>query len=203
MKDKIIDKFMINKKKIFVISGPSGVGKSTLIKMLIKEFPRDISCVVSCTTRGIREGEQDGKDYYFLKHDEFQRLINEDKFVEYVECFGNMYGTAKFAIENTISKYNSCILDLEWEGAYNFIHNNNYFTNKYDVYGILILPPSISSLCSRLQNRNSETKESLKIRLCESFNIKNVAKYDYIIVNDNVNIAYEKLKNIFLFHAKI
>lgn len=192
MKDNYSGIFM--KKKAFVISGPSGTGKSTIIKMILDNFGDKITSVVSCTTRKKRDFEENGVDYYFITEKEFKDLVKENKFIEYVQCFGNFYGTAKFAVENALSKTDCCILDLEWGGAYNVLHKNAL--EMCETVGILILPPSIHELASRLKNRNSESEESLKLRLYESFNVKNVAKYEHVIINYDVEKSYEELLGI-------
>lgn len=181
------------KKHIFVISGPSGAGKSTLINMLLNEFS-GISTVVSHTTRNIRENEVNGQDYHFVSQIEFQKMIKLNQFIEYVECFGNWYGTSLASIMDALRNSNICIMDLEWEGAFNILHNDIGIEGTKTT-GILILPPSITALKNRLNGRGSETSETLQRRITESFAVKKIAKYDYIIINNNLNSAYNQLKD--------
>ncbi|MDR1488755.1 MAG: guanylate kinase [Holosporales bacterium] len=189
-------------KTVFVISGPSGSGKSTLINMLINDFS-DISPTVSHTTRRMRSGEVDGKDYYFVNQERFAEMIQNGQFIEHVKCFGNFYGTSLMTVERSFEKNNLCIMDLNWEGAYNLLHdgnNNNVLSLKSDnlkKIGVLILPPSFKTLRDRLQKRNSETNESFESRLSESFVVEKIAKYDYVLINGNITESYNDLKEIY------
>lgn len=191
---------MNNQKKIFVISGPSGTGKSTLINMLLKEFGGIVTNVISCTTRNRREIEIDGVDYHFINNDKFLEMIEDGQFIEYVKCFGNYYGTSIPAIKKALEKCNSCIMDIEWEGAYKVLQSDLIDGAKRT--GILILPPSISSLKQRLMNRRSETDDTLRVRIDDSFKASKIANYDYVIINNNIDNAYQDLKSIFLTSVK-
>lgn len=178
-------------KTILIFSGPSGAGKSTLIKYLLSNL-KSVDLTVSCTTRVPREGEKNGLDYHFITHDKFETLVKQNEFIEHVSCYGNRYGTLKKAVNDVLEKNEICILDLEFEGAYNVLSKNIF---EFNCFGILVLPPSLKTLKSRLQNRNSETIESLNLRLKESFQPKQIAKYDYIIINKNLDEAKAELIN--------
>ncbi len=127
-------------------------------------------------------------------------MINRSEFIEYVNCFGNFYGTSILAIQESFKKYKACIMDLEWNGAFRMLHGN--LLEQYQKIGILILPPSITTLRTRLNNRGSETNESLKQRIDESFKVQNVAHYNYAIINNDINDAYNDLTQIFMKHCR-
>ncbi len=183
-------------KKIFVISGPSGSGKSTLINMIINEN-NNIATIVSHTTRNKRLTETNGVDYHFISKPQFREMIQNGEFVEHVECFGNGYGTSLTSIKKSLEKHNLCIMDLEWNGAFNVL--NNQKTLEIKAIGILILPPSIKAIKNRLNNRGTETQESLEKRVNESFIVDKIAKYDFIIVNNNLKDAYKELQRIICY----
>ena len=181
------------KKKIFVISGPSGAGKSTLINYILENF-KDAGLTVSCTTRKPRNGETPAVDYHFISQNDFETLIKNDEFIEHVECYGNRYGTLKSEISNVLKHKNICILDMEFKGAHNILSKN---TINSDCSGILILPPSLKALKDRLINRKSETEESLNKRISEAFNFENIASYQHVIINKDINDAKSEIFKIF------
>lgn len=161
--------------------------------MILREM-QNLSIVVSHTTRTKRINEIDGKDYHFVSKQEFQEMIDNGQFVEYVECFGNLYGTSLSSIDEALKSHDSCIMDLEWRGGFNILHNQKITRTR--LTGILILPPSIKTLKNRLNNRKSETSESLERRIRESFTVDKIAKYDHIIVNKNLDTAIRELRDI-------
>ena len=184
-------------KTVFVFSGPSGSGKSTIIKLLLKRF-QNVGSTVSCTTRQKRETETDGVDYHFLSEQEFQKYITEGKFIEYVECYGNRYGTLKSAVENVLLYKDACVLDLDFEGASRILSLE--FKGAKTV-GILILPPSIKSMETRLLNRRSETQDSLNKRLDESFDIKTIGDYETVIINKDLEVSVKETIDMFKAHS--
>ena len=145
------------KNILMAISGPSGVGKGTLVKALLAER-EDVTVSVSCTTRPPRAGERDGKEYFFLTRAEFERRIAEDDFLEYDEHFGNYYGTPKSFVRETLKK-KSVILEIDVVGALNA---KKVFP---ECVLIMIVPPSEEELKKRLKARNSETEEQIANRL--------------------------------------
>lgn len=183
------------KKLILVFSGPSGAGKSTLINYLLKEF-NDARLTVSHTTRKPRDGETEGISYNFVTKEQFLRMVENDEFVEHVECFGNYYGTSKKAINDVLKRKDICVLDLEYEGAYAILNDANF---KNRCVGILVLPPSYNALKRRLVERNSETPESLDKRLNDSFKVKKIAQYQFVLINKE--IEHSKRKIIDLVHT--
>ncbi|PVD38139.1 hypothetical protein C0Q70_00750 [Pomacea canaliculata] len=181
-----------------VVSGPSGSGKSTLLNRLFKEFPDCFAFSVSHTTRQPRKGEEDGKDYYFVKREEFEELIKNNGFLEYAQFSGNMYGTSKMAVQTIQESGKLCILDVEING----VKSIKKAGMKPEPRFIFVKPPSIESLKSRLEGRGTETEESLKKRLETAQEAMDYAAkpgaYDHIIVNDDFDVAYEKLRGILL-----
>ena len=180
------------KKAVIVFSGPSGAGKSTLINYLLDNY-NEAGLTTSHTTRKPRIGEKDGVDYYYVSQDAFQDMVNAGEFIEYVKCYGNMYGTSKKAIDIVLYNKNICILDLDYEGAYKVLENNLL---PYKCFGILILPPSIETLKKRLIERNSENEHELATRLTNSFQIRLIANYKYVIINDDLDISKKCIDNI-------
>lgn len=181
------------KNLVFVFSGPSGAGKTTLIKYVLDIFSDKIGTTVSCTTRKQRAGETEGVDYHFMSKEDFEISIKNGEFLEYVECYGNMYGTLKNSVKQVLLQKEACIIDVEFKGAYNILTNGIL---DFNCIGILILPPSIEALKERLMLRKSETEESLNKRLVESFTPENIADYKHVIINKNLESAKKELINI-------
>jgi guanylate kinase len=182
------------KKAIFIISGPSGSGKTTLIKHVLHTFPDEIGISISCTTRPQRIHELDGIDYHFIPQERFITLIKNDEFLEYTECYGNRYGTLKSSVNNLLQNKRICIMDVEYSGAGKIL--SQQFAPTITKIGILILPPSISALKNRLLNRKSETITSLNRRVTESFDIGKIARYDHILINDQINRSKNEICQI-------
>ncbi|XP_062280554.1 guanylate kinase 1b [Scomber scombrus] len=177
-----------------VLSGPSGAGKSTLMKRLIKDHEGVFGFSVSHTTRNPRPGEEDGKDYHYTTKEAMQEGIERGDFIENAEFSGNMYGTSKAAIEDVQAQNLICILDVDIQGV-----NRIKETDLNPIY-ISIQPPSMEILEKRLRDRQTETEESLQKRL-EAARIdmelsKEPGVFDVIIINDDLERAYEELKEI-------
>ncbi|XP_046707284.1 guanylate kinase [Silurus meridionalis] len=175
-----------------VFSGPSGAGKSTLLKKLLGEFDGVFGFSVSHTTRKPRPGEQNGKDYHYVKREDMQAGIANGDFIESAEFSGNMYGTSKAAVQAVQAQNLICILDIDMQGVKSIKK-----TNLNPIY-ISIQPPSMDVLEKRLRARKTETEESLQKRLqaalIEVEFSKEAGQFDVVIVNDNLDEAYEKLK---------
>ncbi|XP_070764699.1 guanylate kinase 1b [Enoplosus armatus] len=177
-----------------VLSGPSGAGKSTLMKRLIKDHEGVFGFSVSHTTRNPRPGEEDGKDYHYTTREAMQEGIDNGDFIENAEFSGNLYGTSKAAIEDVQSKNLICILDVDIQGV-----KRIKGTDLNPIY-ISIQPPSMEILEKRLRERQTETEESLQKRL-EAARIdmelsKEPGVFDVVIINDDLERAYEELKDI-------
>ena len=177
------------KHVLMAVSGPAGVGKGTIVKTII-ERREDVVESVSCTTRLPREGEIDGKHYFFLTKEEFLRRIKENDFLEYDEHFGNYYGTPRSFVEKTLQA-KSVILEIDVVGALNV---KKVFP---ECVLVMIAPPTIEELKRRLIERGSEDEESLKERLARlEFELGQKDKYDYFIVNDDLDTAITEVEQI-------
>ncbi|XP_029684278.1 guanylate kinase 1b isoform X2 [Takifugu rubripes] len=177
-----------------VLSGPSGAGKSTLLKRLMKEHEGVFGFSVSHTTRNPRPGEENGKDYHFTTREAMQEGIDNGDFIENAEFSGNMYGTSKAAIEDVQAQNLICILDVDIQGVRRIKE-----TDLNPIY-ISIQPPSMDILEKRLRDRQTETEDSLQKRL-EAARIdmelsQEPGMFDMVIINDDLERAYEELKEI-------
>ena len=177
------------KNILMAISGPSGVGKGTLVKALLARR-KDLIESVSCTTRAPRKGERDGREYFFLKREEFLSRIEKGDFLEYDEHFGNFYGTPKSFVKEAL-KEKSVILEIDVVGALNA---KKAFP---ECVLVMIVPPSEEELKRRLKGRNSETDEEIERRLSRmEYECSKKDEYDYIVVNDALDGAESKLEEI-------
>lgn len=177
------------KNKLLVISGPSGVGKGTLVKA-IKARRADVVESISCTTRAPREGETHGKEYFFLSKEEFLRRIADKDFLEYDEHFGNYYGTPKSFVKEMLQE-KSVILEIDVVGALN--------AKKAIPESVLIMiaPPSVEELKRRLVGRGTETDEAIENRLSRlEYELSQQDKYDYVVVNDDLERAIGEIESI-------
>ena len=185
---------MSDKKRglLIVISGPSGAGKGTICKELLKKND-NLLISVSATTRSPRNGEVDGVNYHFLSENEFITRLEKDDFLEHAQVYGNYYGTPKSNVDSMLESGKDVILEIDIQGALKVKENT-----EEGVF-IFILPPSMEELKQRIINRGSETPESLMKRFKSAYKeINFVSRYNYAVVNDEVNIAVEKLEAIIL-----
>jgi guanylate kinase len=177
------------KHVLLAVSGPSGVGKGTIVKTIINRRA-DVVESVSCTTRPPREGEVNGKHYFFLSKEEFERRIAEDDFLEYNEHFGNYYGTPKSFVKEAL-KDKSVIMEIEVVGALNA---KKTFP---ECLLVMVVPPSVDELKKRLKGRGSETEEQIEKRLARmNYELSHRDQYDYVIVNDDLETAIADLCKI-------
>lgn len=180
----------LQKGNLIVISGPSGSGKGTICNELIKRNS-NIWISISCTTRDMRPGDEEGKTYYFLNKEEFENRIKNNEFLEYAKYNENYYGTLKSKIEDKLEQGYDVILEIEVQGA---LKVKNMLP---DTIFIFIMPPSMKELKSRLENRNTETKEKVLSRFKIAYKeINEFSKYNYVVVNDNLNDAVNKVESI-------
>lgn len=175
---------------LIVISGPSGAGKGTICKRFM-ERNKNVSLSVSATTRSPRNGEVEGVNYYFMSKEKFKEKINDNDFLEYAEVYDNYYGTPKSNVQEMLDSGKDVILEIDIQGALKVKENS-----EEGVF-IFILPPSMEELKQRIINRGSETQESLMKRFKSAYKeINFVSRYNYAVVNDEVEIAVEKLEAI-------
>jgi guanylate kinase len=178
--------------RLFVISGSSGVGKGTVINEFLRRHS-DFKLSVSCTTRGKREGEEHGVNYFFLSQEEFKKCVENNEFLEWAEFSGNCYGTKKEFVENCLSKGENLILEIDTKGALNVKKIMPEATL------IFIAPPSVEELEARLRGRHTETEEAIQKRLASiKLEIENSKMFDYKIVNDTVDNAVKQLEEIIM-----
>lgn len=175
----------------FIVSAPAGTGKTTLIEMLKEEFP----CVtqsISCTTRAPRKGEIDGVHYQFIDRKDFERRIDNGEFLEYVKLYGEYYGTSKQSLENELNKGKHVVLVIDTQGA-------AWVKKRIEHTSIFIMPPSLEELRRRITERKTESKCSIEERLeWAKREVEASVDYDYLIVNDDLKVAYQVLRSIFI-----
>ena len=183
--------------KLFIISGPSGAGKGTICKRILEET--DLEFSVSMTTRSPREGEIDGVHYYFVEEEEFLKNIEAEGFLEHAEVYGKRYGTPKGPILDRLEKGIDVLLDIEMQGALQI--RENYPDGVF----IFILPPSMAELRKRLTGRGTESPEAIEMRLSQTLTeIAYVDKYDYLVVNGELEEAVNRVKAIIIAeHSKV
>lgn len=182
---------MIEDKGIlFILSGPSGVGKGTVRARLFERDDR-LKYSISVTTRNKRPGEVDGVDYFFKTKEEFEQLIKEDKLLEYAKYVDNYYGTPREYVETTLAKGYDVLLEIEVQGA---MQVQKSFP---DGVFIFLFPPSLTELKNRILNRGTESEELIQSRMTKALSeIDMVHEYDYVVVNDDIDQAVDKIQAI-------
>lgn len=180
-----------HKPIMFIISSPSGCGKTTLARALLKK-DKGIEYSISVTTRAKRPGEINGHDYWFVTRRRFDEMIAKDMFIEYAEVFGNYYGTPKKQTEQYLKAGLDVICAIDWQGGLRLMRQI-----KKNAVSVFILPPSIKTLSIRLVNRATDNPDVIKRRLAlAQKDISKCKYYDYIVVNDKIETAVSQLKNI-------
>ena len=176
---------------MIVLSSPSGAGKTTLVKMLSNKDNYEIS--ISHTTRRPRSNEINNEDYYFIKEDEFKRLINNQEFLEYAKVFSNFYGTTRTPVIDKLNKGKNVLFDIDWQGA-------DQIKNKkldYKLVTFFILPPSKEVLFERLSNRDMKDKLIVEERMKQfGRDVLHWINYDYVVINDDLVNCYSKITNL-------
>jgi guanylate kinase len=181
-----------NEGILFIVSGASGTGKSTLCRAMLEVFP-NLRFSVSHTTRPRRPGDRGGRDYFFVSRQEFQTMIDRRDFVEWAEIYGHRYGTSKRMLETARAEGQDLILDIDGQGARQLREQN--IPGAF----VFLLPPSLEELKRRLKNRKTEGKEALEERLNKArAEIADSRWYDYLIINDDLRTAKARLKAIIL-----
>ncbi len=184
--------------KLFILSGPSGAGKGTICRQLLKETD-NLELSVSMTTRGVRSGEIEGVSYYFTDRETFNECIERGELLEYAEVYGNYYGTPRKPVIEKLARGTDVILEIDMQGALKV--KENYPDGIF----IFILPPSMSELRKRLTGRGTETAEAIEMRLGETVKeLSYIDKYDYCVVNGVLEEAVARVKAIVVAeHSKV
>jgi len=181
---------MTRKGILFVISGPSGVGKGTIKDILLSEID-NLRLSISTTTRSPRSGEIEGKDYFFVDKDTFENMVKEDQFLEWAKVYHNLYGTPKHFVLDCLQNGQDILLEIDIQGALQVKEKL-----PQGVF-IFIYPPNVEEVARRLVTRAKDSLESIDIRLAAcKLEMEQVKYYDYVVVNDNLEDAVEKVKSI-------
>jgi len=184
----------MNKGKLYIISAPSGAGKTSLVKQLVADLDQ-LTVSVSHTTREMRAGETHGKDYFFASVDEFKQMIGDHAFLEHAQVFDNFYGTAQQTVGYYLDNGIDVILEIDWQGA------QQVRKMLPQSQSIFILPPSIEVLQQRLENRGQDSKSIIERRMQDAVKeISHCHEFDYMIVNDDFNEALSELRSIVISH---
>ena len=185
------------KGMMFVLSSPSGAGKTTLAKKLAENNP-EFSISISHTTRKPRPNEVNGKDYHFVSIDEFNSLMKKNNFFEYANIFDNYYGTLKETVIKLLSQGKDVLFDIDWQGTQQLKKINNL-----SIVSIFILPPNIKILRDRLLKRHKGQEKLIEKRM-NKFNeeVSHWNEYNYVVINDDLNMCYDKILNIIISEKK-
>jgi len=179
---------------LYVISAPSGAGKTSLVAEMLKQDEK-LGVSVSHTTRAMRTGEQDGVNYHFVGRDEFEAMINRGDFLEHADVFGNYYGTSQIWVKQTLATGQDVILEIDWQGAEQVRHLIP------DCVSIFIVPPSPETLKERLTGRGTDSPEVVERRLNEAADeCSHAVEFDYLVVNDEFSTALDDLLSIVRCH---
>lgn len=175
---------------LYTISAPSGAGKTSLVKALV-ESSDDICVSISHTTRDKRPGEEDGVNYHFVNHSDFEQMLEQNAFLEHAEVFGNYYGTSKAWVEAALAQGQDVILEIDWQGA-------QQITQMLpDTIAIFILPPSKAALRDRLDNRGQDDESVIDRRMSEAVSeMSHYREADFLVINDVFDVALEELQTI-------
>lgn len=176
---------------MFVLSSPSGAGKTTLSRMLVAETPA-LQMSVSATTRPMRPGEVDGRDYFFVDKSRFEAMAAGGELLEWATVFDNRYGTPRAPVDAALASGQDVLFDIDWQGTQQLRSRS-----PNDVVSVFILPPSVSALEQRLHTRAQDSDEVIRGRMRKAGDeMSHFDAYDYIVVNDNIGIAFEAVKSI-------
>lgn len=179
---------------VFIISAPSGAGKTSLVRALLA-LDKELQASVSYTTRAIRSGEEEGKSYHFVSHDAFQKMIEQQAFLEHAKVFNHYYGTSHQEVEKILTKGKDAILEIDWQGAQQV---RRLFK---EVVGIFILPPSKQALRKRLEGRGQDKPTTIDQRMAQAEReLSHYKEYDYLVVNEHFETAVNDMHTIIKAH---
>ena len=182
----------MNIGKLYIISAPSGAGKTSLVKQLVADL-NDLSVSISHTTRQMRPGETHGQDYYFVSVADFKTMQEQRAFLEHAQVFDNFYGTAQQTVEENVNRGLDVILEIDWQGA------EQIKKKLPDSLSIFILPPSTEVLLQRLRNRGQDDENIISRRMRDAVTeIRHLDEFDYLVVNDVFAEALTELKSIII-----
>ncbi|MCF7980759.1 MAG: guanylate kinase [Pseudomonadales bacterium] len=182
------------KGTLFIVSAPSGAGKTSLVRALIEKIP-SILVSVSYTTRPIRPGEQEGIHYHFVSKQAFEDMLEQSDFLEHATVFGNKYGTSQSRVEKQLKDGKDVILEIDWQGA------AQVRRLMPESVGIFILPPSKQALRTRLESRGQDDQSTIAHRMAQAVDeMSHYAEYDYLVVNDQFDVALHQLSTIVESH---
>lgn len=177
---------------MFILSSPSGAGKTTIAKKLLAAEGDALAMSVSVTTRPMRPGEVDGRDYHFTQEAEFRQRVADDAFLEWAEVFGNLYGTPRAAVVQGLEAGQDYLFDVDWQGAQQLSQRAGA-----DVVSVFLLPPSIAELEHRLRSRGTDSEEVIQGRMDRArAEISHWDGYDYVVVNDDVEACFAKVHTL-------
>jgi guanylate kinase len=180
------------KGTLFVLTGPSGAGKGTLLSRVLPQL-KSLFLSVSATTRAPRPGEEDGIHYYFLSREQFEEKVHSDEFLEHAQFSGNYYGTPSEPIDNHLCRGEDVVLEIEVQGAMQIREK------RPDAVMIFVAPPDFETLEARLRGRQTEAEDAIALRLQTAKNeLRQINRFDYLVINDDLNRAEEELKAVFL-----
>ena len=176
---------------MFVLSSPSGAGKTTLSRLLLKDEP-DVALSISVTTRPMRPGEIDGRDYHFIDRARFDAMVKSDELLEHAEVFGNQYGTPRKPVEAALSAGRDVLFDIDWQGTQQLRDKAGN-----DLVSVFLLPPSVAELERRLKARAQDSDEVIRSRMARATHeMSHWAEYDYVLINRDLDEAFERVRTI-------
>jgi guanylate kinase len=175
---------------LFIVSAPSGAGKTSLLRELLQRDPQ-LSLSVSHTTRAMRPGEQDGVDYHFVDKDAFMQLVGEGAFIEHAQVFDNFYGTSEMAVREQLEAGRDVVVEIDWQGA-------RQVRKRFpEAVSIFIIPPSIQALRERLSGRGQDSGDIIERRMRDAqAELSHYGEYDYLVVNDDFQLALQQLGEV-------
>jgi guanylate kinase len=181
---------MSSRGRLFVISAPSGAGKTTLVRALMERDP-NLRFSISYTTRPPRRGERAGEDYFFVDREQFQQMLDADAFLEHARVFGHCYGTARAQVEALLAAGHNVLLEIDWQGA------RQVRANMPDCCSIFIMPPSLGELERRLRSRSTDSADVIRRRLAEAAeDMSHRAEFDHVLVNAELEASITELQDI-------